>query len=101
MSQRHVRLACVLLAAFVPSACFEERERQMKQVSQDEAVLKSVTAAVNQVVRNAADCDAARAAMPEARQKLSEAFGQVKEEVSQQTLRVLDAQLKRVADACP
>jgi hypothetical protein len=81
--------------------CFQQRERQMKQISQDEAVLKGVTAAVNQAIHNADDCDAARAALPEARQRLSEAFGKVKEEASHQMLRALDAQLKRVADACP
>lgn len=81
--------------------CFQERERQMKQVSQDEAVLKGVSAAVNQVIHNAADCDAARAALPEARQRLGEGFGKVKGQASHETLRALDAQLKRVADACP
>lgn len=101
MSQRNVRFAALAVLVLAGAACFKERERQIKQVGQDEAVLRGVTAAVNQVVRSAGDCDAAKAAMPEARQKLSEAFGQVKEEASQQTLRVLDAQLKRVADACP
>lgn len=101
MGQRYTCLACLVVLALSGAACFKERERQMKQVSQDEAVLRGVTAAVNQVVRSAGDCDAAKAALPEARQRLSEAFGQVKEEAGQQTLKALDAQLRRVADACP
>ena len=94
-------MALALAVALSLAACLKERERQIKQVAQDEAVLKGVTAAINQVIHNAADCDAVKAAMPEAQQRLSEAYGKVKEEASHETLRALAAQLKRVGDACP
>ncbi|HET7291763.1 MAG TPA: hypothetical protein VFM88_05010 [Vicinamibacteria bacterium] len=95
-------IALALVVASLPlAACFKERERQIKQVGQDEAVLKGVTAAINQVIHNAADCDAVKAAMPEAQQRLSEAYGKVKEQASHETLKALSAQLKRVGDACP
>jgi hypothetical protein len=100
MSSRSVRTSCFVLALLL-TGCFKERERQIKEVNQDEAILKAASAAANQVLRSATDCDAAKAALPEARQRVSEAFGKVKGEASAQTLRALDAQLKRVADACP
>jgi len=99
----HPRVTATLLAIAL-TACFgfaREREKQMQEVKRDEAVLKGVSAAINQVIHNATDCDAARAAMPEARQRLSEAFRLVQEPGSDATLKMLDAQLKQVADACP
>jgi hypothetical protein len=92
----------VLVAAVAVSACFaREREKQIQEVKRDEKVLSDVTAAVNQVVRNAADCDAVKAALPEAKQRLSEAFGAVKEPGSNETLRMLGVQLQRIESACP
>lgn len=100
--RNRARTALALAVALPLAACgFKERERQIKQVGQDEAVLKGVTAAINQVIHNAADCDAAKAAMPEAQQRLSEAYSKVKEPASNETLKALAAQLKRVGDACP
>ncbi len=94
-----VTLALCVLSA----ACSKEKEKQgpLQHVGQDRAALQDVTAAVNEVIRNAADCDAAKAAMPEADRRLSEAHGKVKEPVSQETLKVLAAQLKGVREACP
>ncbi|HJS57209.1 MAG TPA: hypothetical protein VKA01_03820 [Vicinamibacteria bacterium] len=89
---------CVLAVV----ACKEkEKEGPLLHIGQDRAVLQDVTAAVNEVIRNAADCDAAKAAMPEAERRLSEAYGKVKEPISQETLKVLAAQLKGVREACP
>lgn len=96
--------AWVALALYVLSvaACSKDKEKEgpLQHVGQDRAVLQDVTAAVNEVIRNAADCDAAKAAMPEADRRLSEALGKVKEPVSQETLKVLAAQLKGVREAC-
>lgn len=92
----------VVLAAMAMSACFaREREKQIKEVKRDEKVLSDVATAINQVVRNAADCDAAKAALPEAKQRLSEAYGAVQEPGSIETLKMLSAQLQRVESACP
>ncbi len=99
----HPRITATLLAITL-SGCFDsarEREKQIQEVKRDEAVLKGVSAAVNQVIHDAADCDAAKAAIPEARQRLSEAFRLVQEPGSDATLKMLEAQLKQVADACP
>jgi len=99
----HPRITSTLLAITL-SGCFgfaREREKQIQEVKKDEAVLKGVSAAINQVIHNAGDCDAARAAMPEARQRLSEAFRLVQEPGSDATLKMLEAQLKQVSDACP
>jgi hypothetical protein len=92
---------CVLGVASCSKEKEKEKEGLAQHVGQDRAVLQDVTAAVNEVIRNAADCDAAKAAMPEADRRLSEAYGKVKEPVSQETLKVLAAQLKGVREACP
>lgn len=97
------RVAVVLLALLLP-ACFEsfkERGRQIEKVGQDKAVLERASGAVNQVIYNLADCDAVKAALPEAQQRLNEANGAVREEASRATLDALRIQLKRASDACP
>src|SRR6185295_14647627 len=94
-------VALVVVAGLFPACFAREREKQMKEVKRDENVLAGVTAAVNQVVRNAADCDAVKAALPEAKQRLSEAYGAVLEPGSTETLKMLSTQLQRVESACP
>ena len=97
---RNPARVALALSVLTAAACFKEKEAPL-HVGQDRAVLQDVTAAVNEVIRNAADCDAAKAAMPDAERRLSEAYGKVKEPVSQETLKVLAAQLKGIRDACP
>jgi hypothetical protein len=92
----------VVLGAVVLVSCFaREREKQIQEVKRDEKVLSGVSTAINQVLHNAADCDAVRAALPEAKQRLSEAYGAVREPGSTETLKMLSAQLERVESACP
>ena len=100
---RATTLVALTLCVLTAAACSEEKQKEgpLQHVGQDRAILQDVTAAVNEVIRNAADCDAAKAALPEAERRLSEAHGKVKEPVSHETLKVLTAQLKGVRDACP
>jgi hypothetical protein len=102
---RNLSPLALALCVFTATACSKEQEKEkegpLQHVGQDRAILQDVTAAVNEVIRNAADCDAAKAALPEAERRLSEAHGKVKEPVSHETLKVLTAQLKGVSDACP
>ena len=90
------------LAAIALASCFaREREKQIQEVKRDEKVLSGVTAAINQVLHNASDCEAVKAALPEAKQRLSEAYGAVQEPGSTETLKMLSAQLQRVESTCP
>lgn len=90
----------VLLLTLLAPGCSKQREQELRQIKDDEAVLQRATAAVNQVLHNAADCDAVKAALPEARERLNEAQGKLSGEASQRTLDALRVQVKRVADAC-
>lgn len=91
----------VLLLGTCLAGCGREREKRIEAVSKDAEVLSRANAIVNQVVRAAGDCDAVKASLPEARQRLNEAAGQVREEGSRKVLTTLREQVDRVAQACP
>jgi hypothetical protein len=67
----------------------------------DMAVMRAATEASNKVVRNAGDCEVAKASLDDARAKLDEAFKKVKTTTGQASLQVLRQQVERVANACP
>jgi hypothetical protein len=67
----------------------------------DTAVLKEAQAAANEVLRNADQCEAAKAALPEANRKLDEAAGRVRTATGQETLKTLRAQVRTVEQNCP
>jgi hypothetical protein len=67
----------------------------------DTQLVKDAQAAVNAVVRNAADCSAARAAWPEAQRKLDAADKAVQTPTGQTTLSMLRKQAKNIIDNCP
>ncbi|MCM2257351.1 MAG: hypothetical protein NDJ94_17050 [Vicinamibacteria bacterium] len=91
----------VLLLGACLAGCGREREKRIEAVSKDAEVLSRANTIVNQVVRAAGDCDAVKASLPEARQRLNEAAGQVREEGSRKLLTTLREQVDRVAQACP
>jgi hypothetical protein len=74
---------------------------QTARIANDTAVFREAQDAVNAVVRNAADCEAAKAAMPEANRKIEEAAGRVQTAAGRTTLDALRAQVRRVAELCP
>jgi hypothetical protein len=69
-------------------------------VAWDTQVLREATVASNEVVRNAADCEAARPVIGEARRKLDEAGTRLRTQVGRATLDTLHKQVDRVADLC-
>ncbi len=93
-------LVCALLATTV-LACEDPRKKQIEQVGHDEALLKEVNGRVNEVIRNASDCDAAKPLMLEADQKIEEVRPQLSAPASGQTLEALKAQLDRIKQVCP
>ena len=93
------RVPALIAAVLVLTAC--ERAKQIQEVKRDEKVLAGVSEAINQVVHDAGNCDAVKAALPEAKQRLNEAFGAVQEPGSRETLQMLGAQLQRAESACP
>lgn len=74
---------------------------QAGNVAADTQTLRAGQDAANAVVRNATDCEAAKAGMTEANRKLDEAAGQLKTAAARLTLDNLRQQLRHIAEACP
>jgi hypothetical protein len=75
--------------------------QQMGDVAADTALLREASAAVNEVVRNATDCDAAKVAIPAAKARLDETEPKVRTATGRTTVDALRQQVKRVEQLCP
>lgn len=95
------RLLVVGVLAAALFGCQDRRRQAMERIGQDEAILKRVNGAVNEVIRNAADCEAAKPLLTEAYGRINEARAQVTLSASRQTLDALKVQVDRVAQVCP
>ena len=92
-----------LVAIGLTLACLgcEEKQKQMENLAADNQVVKAASAAANEVVRNATDCDQAKPLIPEAYKQIDEARKNAKAAASQQILDTLKTQVDRVAQLCP
>ena len=97
---RRWTLAVAVLAVAL-GGCGDRRKKGMERVGHDEGLLRKVGAAVNEVVRNAADCEVAKPLMTEAYQRIDDARKEATVPASQPTLDMLKSQVDRVAQACP
>jgi hypothetical protein len=97
---RRWALAVAVLAVAL-GGCEDRRKKAMERVGHDEELLRKVGAAVNEVVRNAADCEVAKPLMTEAYQRIDDARKEATVPASQPTLDALKSQVDRVAQACP
>ncbi|MGE5127054.1 MAG: hypothetical protein ACM3PV_12245 [Betaproteobacteria bacterium] len=95
------RLLVFVLVAAAVLGCQDRRKQAIEKIGQDEAILKKVNGAVNEVIRNAADCEAAKPLLTEAYGRINEARAQLTLGASQQTLDALKVQVDRVAQVCP
>ena len=95
------RLIVIVLLAAAVTGCQDRRKQAIERIGQDEAILKKVNGAVNEVIRNAADCEVAKPLLTEAYGRVNEARPQLTLSASQQTLDALKVQLDRVAQVCP
>jgi hypothetical protein len=89
------------LVLVVALGCQDRRKQAIERVGEDEAILKKVNGAVNEVIRNAADCEVAKPLLKEAYGRIDEARPQLKLAASQQTLEALKVQVDRIAQVCP
>ena len=103
-------LGAVLAVAVCSVACAEAKapERgsddigaQTARITADNQLLADVQQSVNEVVRNAPDCEAAKASMEEANRKIADADGKVQTATGRTTLDAMRTQVKRVAELCP
>jgi hypothetical protein len=91
----------VVLAALATAGCEDRRKAAVERIAADEAIVRKAGAAVNEVVRNAADCEIAKPLMVEAYQAIEDARAQATVAASQATLGALKSQVDRVQQACP
>ena len=72
-----------------------------EKIVDDDQTLKEASAAANEVVRAAGDCEAVKAALPAARQKLSEVEGRVRTQTGKVSLGAIKKRMEDVASMCP
>jgi hypothetical protein len=74
---------------------------QMRDVAADTQVMEDAQAAVNEVVRAAADCESAKPAIARANAQLDVAARHVQTAAANSTLDTLRRQVRQVQDLCP
>lgn len=90
-------------ALFLTAGCTENKHdigHETANIVSDTNVMEQAEAAANAVVRNASDCDAVKATLPEADQKLAEAATKIKTQAGLIALQTLKTQVQRVRDLC-
>ena len=102
--------AVPVLAAALFAGCAGEKAPEPKaddigaqtaRISNDTEVLAEAQGAVNEVVRNAPDCEVAKASMAEANRAIEEAAGKIQTAAGRTTLEALRQQVRRVGELCP
>jgi hypothetical protein len=91
----------LVLSPLLLAACENRREKAIAKIKEDEELIKSASALVNEVLRNSTDCETAKPLIPEAYKKIAEVDQQVSAPATRATLGALKAQVDRVAQACP
>lgn len=101
---RGTRRAWAMAAVLLAVACSENKRdigRDTANIVSDTNVMEEAEAAANAVIRNAADCDAVKATLPEADQKLAEASTKIRTQAGMVALQTLKTQVQRVRELCP
>ena len=87
--------------SLLPQGSEDPKKQQIERVDADAAVMGRVSAAVNEAIRNSADCSVAKPLLTEAYQRIDEARGRVQLTANQQLLQTMRIQVDRVAQICP
>jgi hypothetical protein len=94
----------VLVAMLAAAACGEKQRdvgKETANIVSDTNVMEEAEAAANAVIRNASDCDAVKATLPEADHKLAEAEKKIRTQAGVIALQTLKTQVQRVRELCP
>lgn len=100
---RSTRRAWVMVALLAATACSDKKRdigQDTANIVSDTNVMEEAEAAANAVIRNAADCDAVKATLPEADHKLAEAATKIRTQAGQVALQTLKTQVQRVRELC-
>jgi hypothetical protein len=97
-----MRKIIVIVIASLVSACSppQEPEPAAGGIVSDKQVLAEAEAAANDVIRNAADCEAVAESFGTVMAKLDEVEGRVQTAVGRTTLGTLRKQVTTIGDAC-
>ena len=103
------RAAAMLLvpALFFAVGCKKGKDEpkdigeQMRDVEADTQVMRDAQAAVNEVVRAASDCEAAKPAIAGAKIRLNDAAKHIRTAAANATLDTMRKQVRQVEDLCP
>jgi hypothetical protein len=102
---RRLSAAVVLALLGLTAACKEAGTKDLGQAvgdaGSDTALLKEANGAANEVVRNASDCPAARAAIAPAYEKMDAIEKELRTEAGRATLGALRKQVDRISELCP
>ena len=96
----NVRLLVVGLLGLALGGCEYRHKKAIEKIGNDEAILQKVGLAVNEVLRNATDCEVAKPLLAEAYQRIEDARREVSVPASRPTLDALKAQVDQVASGC-
>jgi len=94
-------ILAVTVLALVACGSGDRRKKAVEKVDHDQEAIRKAGAAVNEVIRNQADCEVAKPLIPEAYQRIEDARKEVSVPASQQTLDALKVHVDRVAQVCP
>ncbi|HET9314930.1 MAG TPA: hypothetical protein VFQ51_05045 [Vicinamibacteria bacterium] len=93
------------MAVLLATGACSDKKRDIGQdtanIVSDTNVMEEAEAAANSVIRNASDCDAVKATLPEADQKLAEAEKKIRTQAGIVALQTLKTQVQRVRELCP
>jgi hypothetical protein len=114
VGQRDFLILMIALAIIVACGRGREREPSGAQAEQrdrfdqdsnvvehDKQVVREANAAVNAVVRSMPDCDAVRAALPEAEYEIEEARKRVRTAAGRQMIEAMRHRIRPAQDFCP
>jgi hypothetical protein len=93
-----------MVALLAAVACTDKKRdigKETANIVSDTNVMEEAEAAANSVIRNASDCDAVKATLPEADQKLAEAEKKIRTQAGIVALQTLKTQVQRVRELCP
>jgi len=106
-TRKMARAALLLLVPALFFACKKGKDEpkdigeQMRDVEADTQVMRDAQAAVNEVVRAASDCEAAKPAIAGAKIRLNESAKHIRTAAANSTLDTLRKQVRQVEDLCP
>jgi hypothetical protein len=94
-------VACLAVLGLTASCKGKDLGQTVGDAGSDTALMHDANGAANEVIRNASDCPAARAAIAPAYTKLDAIEKQLRTEAGRVTLAALRKQVDRISELCP